>query len=150
MRTLSFAVASIMALSTQAADCTVPGDCQDIINTAFATYASGFKYDFLEQDTMDGYRVGMIRFTGDSNGDPIADQGSKGPILLLHSATQDCLTWFDATVSTEIDSLPLQLFKQGYDVFLGCRRGTLFSRTTVDDSEISGAEEEKAYFDFDM
>ena len=150
MRTFSFAVASILALSTQASDCTSPGPCQDRINGALATYAESVSYDFLEADTMDGYRVGMIRFTGDSMGMPVPDQGSKGPILLLHSATQDCLTWFFATADPSIDSLPLQLFKDGYDVFLGCRRGTSFSRTTPDDSEISGAVEEKAYFDFDI
>ena len=152
MRALSYAVASILALGSQAMFCQEPGDCQDIINAAFLTYAGGYSYEFLNTDTMDEYRLGMIRFTGDENGDPIADQGSKGPVLLMHSATQDCLTWLTATADEATDSIPLSLFKDGYDVFLGCRRGTYYSRriATPEDLEISGADEEKAFFDYDI
>ena len=72
MRTLSFAVASILALGSQALDCVNPGDCKDIIDAAFAANGSSFSYAFLNTDTMDNYRLGMIRITGDENGDEVA------------------------------------------------------------------------------
>ena len=71
----------------------------------------------------------MIRLTGDNAGDPfVADEDKKGPVLHLHTAFNDCLSWFDSE-DPAIDSIPLQLAKAGYDVWIGCGRGTFLSRT---------------------
>ena len=83
----------------------------------------------------------MIRFRGDENGNPLLGppddfgiptilQGRLRPVLLVHTATEDCLSWLNA-VETGTDSIPFILFTQGYDVYLGCRRGTQFSRTAT-------------------
>ena len=76
--------------------------------------------------TSDDYDLTMIHFTADSNGDPVADQGSKGPILLLNGLTCDETCWFKPD-GTSV--LPEQLFFAGYDVYIGSKRGQNLSRT---------------------
>ncbi len=146
----AFAVAALFAVGAKAQFCQEPGDCVDLIDASFAANADGFTYTFYNTDTADDYRLGMIRFSGDDTGSAIADQGSKGPILLMHSATQNCLNWLDDTADSGQDSIPLQLFKAGYDVWMGCRRGTYFSRRIADpeDLDISGAAEEEPFFNY--
>ena len=56
-------------------------------------------------------------------------QGTKGPILFVHSATKDCLSWLTKSVDAATDSIPKMLFDEGYDVYLACRRGTAYSRS---------------------
>lgn len=75
--------------------------------------------------TSDGYDLSLIHFTADSNGDPVTDQGSKGPILLLTSVYDDHTSW---TIEDEAN-LPEELFKAGYDVYIGSKRGQTLSRT---------------------
>ena len=64
----------------------------------------------------------------------------------MHTATKDCLSWLDA-VETGTDSLPFTFFTQGYDVFLGCRRGTQFSRSATG-IDLATAEGQQLYFDY--
>ncbi len=57
----------------------------------------------------------------------------------------------DDSNDSSSDSIPLALFKLGYDVWLGCRRGTEFSRriASPEDNDISGPTEEEAFYDYD-
>ena len=48
--------------------------------------------------------------------------------MLVHSATKDCMSWFNDTVDAATDSIPKMLFDEGYDVYLACKRGTAYSR----------------------
>ena len=64
----------------------------------------------------------------------------------MHTATYDCLNWL-TDVETGKQSIPYQLFFSGYDVFLGCRRGTTFSRE-AEGLDLSTPEGQKLYFDY--
>ena len=50
-------------------------------------------------------------------------------------------------METGTNSLPFVLFTLGYDVFLGCNRGTQFSRTALG-LDLSTAEGQQLYFDY--
>ena len=84
-------------------------------------------------ETTTGYLNKLFKFTGDANGDPLVNdsgevtQGSKGPVLFVHSATKDCMSWLNDSVAVA-DSIPKLLFDDGYDVHLACNRGTAYSR----------------------
>ena len=57
-----------------------------------------------------------------------------GPVLLLNTATRDCRHWFTETVDYQnYDSIPKQLFDAGYDVWIGCKRATIYSDLYDDD-----------------
>ena len=43
----------------------------------------------------------------------------------------------------------ITLFKAGFDVYLGCSRGTTYSRTK-DGLDLTNADDYAAYFDFDL
>ena len=90
----------------------------------------------------------MIRFLGDETGAAPLNAGSKGPLLLLSDIEQDCLNWLTDTADSGQDSIPLALFKDGYDVWMGCRRGTAYSRVTNNDIDVSGAAEEQPFFNY--
>ena len=90
----------------------------------------------------------MIRFLGDENGVPFPGSGEKGPLLLLSDIEQDCLNWLTDTADSAQESIPLALYKDGYDVWLGCRRGTTFSRVTNNDDDISDADESQSFFNY--
>lgn len=56
----------------------------------------------------------------------------------MHSVTKDCRDWLEESADAATDSIPKQLFDAGYDVWLGCARGTIFSdkhETLENDSE---------------
>ena len=65
--------------------------------------------------SQDGYINSMIRFTADDQGNRVMDdegndiQGSKGPIMLVHTATQDCLSWMTST-GENLQAYPITLF----------------------------------------
>ena len=72
----------------------------------------------------------------DMNNDAIAEnltfktelQNKRHAVLMTHTATKNCVDWLTAS-AVGVDSIPKLLFDKGYDVFLGCRRGTEYSRT---------------------
>ena len=47
--------------------------------------------------------------------------------MLLNTATKDCRSWFTDTEDETTDSIPKQLFDMGYDVWIGCKRGSIYS-----------------------
>ena len=96
------------------------------IDNAVVTYAGNYEWTMLETTT--GYLNKMFKFVADDTGNPVADQGTLGPVLFVHTATKSCLSWLTDSVDENIDAIPKMLFDQGYDVYLACRRGTSFSR----------------------
>lgn len=78
----------------------------------------------------------MIRFIGDGEGNAIPDQNTRRPVLFLHSNKDSCLDWITGF------TIPEDLFLEGYDVYVGCRRGTFLS--DANDNNLS----EEDYWDF--
>jgi hypothetical protein len=103
--------------------------------------------------SQDGYINSMIRFTADDMGNRVMDaagndiQGSKGPIMLVHTATQDCTSWMTSTKGG-LEAYPITLFSAGYDVWMACRRGTELSRAHSD-LDLAVNDDEMMYFDYD-
>ena len=101
-------------------------------------------------ETEDGYELTMFRLTGLKKRKKVADQWSKGVVLLLHGFSKDAYTWFDhrrGDVSKPF--LPTTLFERGYDVWLGNVRGTRYSITHPDYDPINDNSDAKEYFDYE-
>ena len=73
-------------------------------------------------------------------------QNRRHAVLMTHSSTKDCVNWLDAS-APDTDSIPKLLFDKGYDVFLGCRRGTEYSRTKTG-LDLATDEGLEMYFDY--
>ena len=69
------------------------------------------------------------------------------PIMFVHSATKDCMSWLTDTVDEDTDSIPKMLFDQGHDVYLACRRGTAYSRAH-ETFDLATADGLASYFDY--
>lgn len=97
------------------------------------TYAGDYTFQFVAVTGGEATNLRMIQFTGDSASAAVAGQGEKGVVLMLASYTQDCLDLLTKTSDSATDSIPKQLFDAGYDVFLGCSRGSKYSQPdTID------------------
>ena len=124
----------VVALAAYAqAICTEPGSddlCNDFpeVQTAVQTYAGDYDFTFVEVTGAASAPLRMIQFIGDETQTEITDQGTKGIVLFVSSYTQDCLDWLTQTQDEATDSIPKQLFDDGFDVFLGCRRGSKYSQ----------------------
>lgn len=117
---------------------------------------SGTTYDRHKVTTSDGYELTMVRLTdtvtdGDVFG-AFADAGSKGPVMLLHSAADDGYSWLKgfSLLSGSPPTLPETLFNAGYDVWIANLRGTPNSRThTMFDADSDDPDTGAAkYWDF--
>ena len=133
------------------------------ISDAMVNYAENYAWT-LEQVTNDeGYVLSMIRIVGDENGDILIDRDENGDpvldgafttelqwqrpaLLITHTATKDCVDWLSASADGE-PSIPFRLFQSGYDVFIGCRRGTQYSRTNAND-DLDTADGQKDFFNY--
>jgi len=129
----------------------IDADLKMKIDDAVAKYAGGYEWSMLPMAT--GYQNNLFLFKADADGLPIFDdnnevlQGTKGNILLVHSATRDCLSWLTMTQDETMDSIPKMLFDKGYNVFMACRRGTAYSRAH-ETFDLDTAEGYKDYFNF--
>ena len=97
------------------------------------TYAGDYTFQFVAVTGGEATNLRMIQFTGDSASAAVASQGEKGVVLMLASYTQDCLDLLTKSSDSATDAIPKQLFDAGYDVFLGCSRGSKYSQPdTID------------------
>lgn len=68
--------------------------------------------------------------------------------MLLHGFTSDAYTWFDRRRGDENEPfLPVTLFNEGYDVWLGNTRGTRYSFTHT---SLDAFANDEAFFDYDI
>ena len=109
-----------------------------------AQYGLDYTWEAHEVKTNDGYLLTMFRIIGDETGASLPDQGSKGPLLIQHGFMTDSISWFDISDSTR-PALPVRLFQEGFDVWLGNNRGTMNSRRHVD---LDADEDAWSYWDF--
>ena len=63
-------------------------------------------------------QLSMLRFTGDSAGDEVTNQWTRGPVLFVHDDYESCVDLISQ------DQSAYQLFLSGFDVFIHCRRGS--------------------------
>ena len=95
----------------------------------------------------------MFKFVADSTGNPVEDdmsnviQSTKSPIIFVHTATKDCISWLTDSADDATDSIPKMLFDQGHDVYLACRRGTAYSRAH-ETFDLSTADGLASYFNY--
>ena len=98
-----------------------------VFDTAFTANAGLATYDWIDVGA-DQDILRMIQITSDATGAAFAGT-SLGPVLLTSSYTLDCEDWITKSGATAtVQSLPLQLYDAGYEVYLGCRRGSTNSR----------------------
>ena len=86
----------------------------------------------------------MFRIMGDENGEKIQGQNSKGPILLQHGFLTDSIAWFHVS-DWDRAALPVLLFQEGFDVWLGNNRGTRHSRKHAN---LDADKDAESYWDF--
>lgn len=135
---LAALAANVNAVCPAGAPSSVCGDFTDVQDLVAAN-SGDYTWYFEQADTESGYNLKLFRFLAGNDGSQIPDQWTKDPVLLLAPARQDC-SWWLTVEDDAADSIPKQLFDAGYDVFLGCKRGTTFAQgnTTlnpVDDAE---------------
>ena len=132
----SFFVVALAAYANAVCDDPDAGTiCTDFseVQDAVMTYAGDYTFQFVPVTGGEATNLRMIQFTGDETSTPLAGQGEKGIVLMLASYTQDCLDLLTKTSDSATDSIPKQLFDAGYDVFLGCSRGSKYSQPdTID------------------
>ena len=65
----------------------------DLFGTAMTTLGDDYTWENISVDTTDGYSLTLFTITGDDTGTAVANQGNKGPVLLMHRLTLDSLAW---------------------------------------------------------
>ena len=73
----------------------------DLFGTAMTTLGDDYTWENISVDTTDGYSLTLFTITGDDTGTAVANQGNKGPVLLMHGLTLDSLAWFNKAEATE-------------------------------------------------
>ena len=66
-----------------------------LFGLAMETLGEDYTWENISEDTPDGYSLTLFTIYGDKNGNPVANQGNKGPVLLMHGLTLDSLAWFN-------------------------------------------------------
>ena len=107
-------------------------------------YGLDYTWEAHKVTTDDGYILTLFRIIGDKTGLAVPNQSSKGPLLITHGFLTDSISWFNMS-DAEKPALPVRLFQEGFDVWLGNNRGTMNSREHVRFDADKNAE---AYWNF--
>lgn len=119
----------------------------NVFNFAMFTLGDNYSFENVTVDTNDGYELTLFTITGDSSGNPVANQGTKGPVLLMHGLTLDSLAWFNKA-DPSAKALATQLTDAGYQVYFGNIRGSPNSRSFSSGADATS--NERAYWDFSV
>ncbi|XP_063925654.1 lipase member J-like [Zophobas morio] len=97
----------------------------------------GFKVESHLVTTPDGYILQIFRIPPHE----YDNRKNKQPIFLLHSILSDSSAW----VFAGNRSIPFQLASEGYDVWIGNQRGTIYSR-----GHVALKDSNKEYWDYNL
>ena len=97
-----------------------------VIDTLFRERGDDIYWRSYKVKTMDGYILNMFRIIGQSDGTKLENAGDKGPLVLIHGFGSSGYTWFNYK-DTSMPVIPVQLYNDGYDVWIANTRGNQFS-----------------------
>ena len=106
---------------------------------SFSHALEQFEFDWEPHTatTDDGYTVTMFRLQGPIGNVPVYRE-AKQAVLIMHGLGQSADSWF---LSPEYgEPMPISLYEEGYDVWLGNNRGTNHSMEHVNFSPKHHAE----------
>lgn len=89
----------------------------------------GYLWEAIEVPTADLYVLTTFHITGKIDHSVAS---TKGAVLIQHGMNQDATSWLDDFGNDK--PFQLQLYDQGYDIWLGNNRGTEYSRQHEDAS----------------
>lgn len=115
------------------------------IEKAFREWGDNVYWKAYTVTTKDGYVIRLFRIVGRTETRRMTNHGEKGPLLLLHGFSSSAITWFHRN-DESMAVIPTQLFKEGYDVWIGSIRGTPYARDHVD---LDVDDDDWWYWDFD-
>ena len=97
----------------------------------------GYMWEPHEVKTEDGWHLTMFRITG-IDGQRREEDPNRFPLLMQHGFGESATSWVEGGVFER--ALPLRLFDQGYDLWLGNNRGMIYSNKNDRDGVWSSAE----------
>ena len=84
----------------------------------------GYEWEAIKVPTEDGYILTTFHLTG-KKGHDIKKEESYMPVMLMHGLGCDATSWLDPNNRVE-RPLPMQLFDDGFDVWMASNRGTKY------------------------
>lgn len=120
----------IALVISKISNCYAKDEVLEVINE------SGYRGDFYSIETDDGYIVGVHRIQSKSS-----MNSTRYPVFIMHGFLTTPISFLITGIE---NSLPFILADNGYDVFLGSRRGTKFST-----SHRNLSVESKEFWNFD-
>ena len=111
-----------------------------------AENGAGYGWANHEVHTEDGYILNMFRLLppGVSRAADCHECFAGEPVFLMHGVGGNAARWLNR-VNQEIDSIPVALAKQGYDVWLGNTRGSSMAK---EHEQLDWELDEAEYWDF--